>query len=221
MKVNNLDIKNNFNADVVKFEPSIMEIENNIIEMDSSYNVLLGIQQLKPQIRTLIMDFYNEDDISNFTAEISSSFRLDIDDGYIYRCFVRSTPSITQEGICAFTYKVNVYALKRKELRTIHFNGNAVITNIGNCISDAVVKLSSNNAIECFVINDITCNLSANDTLIIDGIDKKIYYESNPEISAFDSVSMVSFPKLKRGENDIMVSDDSVDITLSYYPVFM
>ena len=58
MKINNKDIKEIFNADVVSFSPSVMQIENNIITMDSGYNVNLGIQQLKPQTRTLILDFY-------------------------------------------------------------------------------------------------------------------------------------------------------------------
>ena len=57
MKINNKDIKEIFNADVVSFSPSVMQIENNIITMDSGYNVSLGTQQLKPQTRTLILDF--------------------------------------------------------------------------------------------------------------------------------------------------------------------
>ena len=74
MKVNDIDIKETFNADIVSFNMSVMQIENNIIEMDSSYRVVLGQQQMKPQKRKLVIDFYSEDDISNFTAEISSVF---------------------------------------------------------------------------------------------------------------------------------------------------
>lgn len=221
MKVNDIDIKENFNGDVVSFSPASMQIENNIVLMDSSYNAVLGEQQLKPQERTLVIDFYKEDDISNFISEISSSFILDIEDGYIYQCFTKDTPGIEQEGVQSFTFSLNVYVLKRKLLQMISFKGNKTIANLGNCMSEAIFKLSSTSAIADFKINDITCELKANDPLIIDGIDKKVYYESNPDVSAFDSTNIVVFPKLQKGENDITVSDSSVDVTVSYYPTFM
>lgn len=221
MKVNDINIKENFNGDIVSFSPASMQIENNIIEMDSSYNVVLGEQQLKPQERTLVIDFYREDDISDFISEISSSFILDIEDGYIYQCFTKDTPGIAQEGVQAFTFSLNVYVLKRKPLQTISFKGNKTITNLGNCVSEAIFKLSSTSGIADFTINDITCELKANDPLIIDGIDKKVYYESSPDVSVFDSANIVVFPKLQKGANDITVSDTTVDVTISYYPTFM
>lgn len=221
MKANDIDIKEKFNGDVVSFSPASMQIENNIVLMDSSYNAVLGEQQLKPQERTLVIDFCREDDISNFISEISSSFILDIEDGYIYQCFTKDTPGIAQEGVQSFTFSLNVYALKRKRLQMIKFKGNKTITNLGNCVSEAIFKLSSTSAVAAFTINDITCELKANDPLIIDGIDKKVYYESNPDVSAFDSTDLVAFPKLKKGDNDITVSDSNVDVTVSYYPTFM
>lgn len=221
MKVNGINIKEKFNGDVVSFSPASMQIENNIVLMDSSYNVVLGEQQLKPQERTLVIDFYKEDDMSDFTSEISSSFILDIEDGYIYQCFTKETPNINQEGVQAYTYSLNVYVLKRKPLQTISFKGNKTIANIGNCVSEAIFKLSSTSAIAEFTINGITCELKANDPLVIDGIDKKVYYESSPDVSAFDSANIVVFPKLQKGANDITVSDTTVDVTISYYPTFM
>lgn len=222
MKVNDIDIKETFNADIVSFNMSVMQIENNIIEMDSSYRVVLGQQQMKPQKRKLVIDFYSEDDISNFTAEISSVFLLDIEDGYIYQCWLTDTPDISQEGIKAFTFTADVYAIKqKKDMTVVNFKGNKKITNTGNCEAEVIFKLSSNSAISDFKINDITCELKAGDPLIIDGIDKKIYYESEPDVSAFDFATMTSFPRLKRGENDITTSDATVDVTISYYPVFM
>lgn len=221
MKVNDIDIKENFNGDVVSFSPASMQIENNIVLMDSSYNAILGEQQLKPQERTLVIDFYREDDISDFISEISSSFILNIEDGYIYQCFTKDTPGIEQEGVQSFTFSLNVYTLKRKLLQTISFKGNKTIDNLGNCVSEAIFKLSSISAVVDFTINGITCELKANDPLIIDGVDKKVYYESNPDVSAFDSTNIVVFPKLQKGENDITVSDSTVDVTVSYYPTFM
>lgn len=220
MKINNKDIKNTFNADVVSFSPSTMQIENNIVTMDSSYNVNLGTQQLKPQTRTLILDFYKEEDMSNFTSEISSSFVLDIEDGYIYWCYTKDTPTINEDMYEAYTYSVNVYALKQKDMIIQAINDD--INVLGNTYTEAVIALTSSKKLETYTINEITVkNLKANDTLIIDGIEKKVFYLSDPDTSVFDDTDIFSFPKLYPGVNDITVSDNSVAVVIKYYPTYM
>lgn len=220
MKINNKDIKETFNADVVSFSPSTMQIENNIIMMDSSYSINLGIQQLKPQIRTLVLDFYSEDDMSNFTSEISSSFVLNIHDGYIYWCYTKDTPTINEDIYESYTYSVNVYAVKQKDIVT-----KTVVNEIniqGNVYCEAVIELTSTKKLETYTINEITVkNLKANDTLIIDGIEKKVFYSSDPSASVFDDTNIFSFPKFYPGVNDITVSDSSVKVVIKYYPTYM
>lgn len=220
MKINNKDIKETFNADVVSFSPSTMQIENNIIMMDSSYSINLGIQQLKPQIRTLVLDFYSEDDMSNFTSEISSSFVLNINDGYIYWCYTKDTPTINEDIYESYTYSVNVYAVKQKDIVT-----KTVVNEIniqGNVYCEAVIELTSTKKLETYTINEITVkNLKANDTLIIDGIEKKVFYSSDPSTSVFDDTNIFSFPKFYPGVNDITVSDSSVKVVIKYYPTYM
>lgn len=220
MKINNKDIKNTFNADVVSFSPSTMQIENNIVTMDSSYNVNLGTQQLKPQIRTLVLDFHNEDDMSNFTSEISSSFVLDIEDSYIYGCYVKDTPAISEDMYEAYTYSVNVYATKQRDMITETVTNEVNIK--GNIYCEAVIELTSTKKLETYTINEITVkNLKANDTLVIDGIEKKVFYASDPDTSVFDDTDIFSFPKLYPGVNDITVSDNSVAVVIKYYPTYM
>ncbi len=220
MKINNKDIKNTFNADVVSFSPSTMQIENNIVTMDSSYNVNLGTQQLKPQIRTLVLDFHNEDDMSNFTSEISSSFVLDIEDSYIYWCYVKDTPAISEDMYEAYTYSVNVYATKQRDMITETVTNEVNIK--GNIYCEAVIELTSTKKLETYTINEITVkNLKANDTLVIDGIEKKVFYASDPDTSVFDDTDIFSFPKLYPGVNDITVSDSSVAVVIKYYPTYM
>lgn len=220
MKINNKDIKETFNADVVSFSPSTMQIENNIIMMDSSYSINLGIQQLKPQIRTLVLDFYSEDDMSNFTSEISSSFVLNINDGYIYWCYTKDTPTINEDIYESYTYSVNVYAVKQRDIVT-----KTVVNEIniqGNVYCEAVIELTSTKKLETYTINEITVkNLKANDTLIIDGIEKKVFYSSDPSTSVFDDTNIFSFPKFYPGVNDITVSDSSVKVVIKYYPTYM
>ena len=220
MKINNKDIKKTFNADIVSFSPSTLQVENNLVLMDSSYGINLGTQQLKPQMRTLILDFYNEDDMSNFTAEISSSFVLDIDDSYIYWCYLKDTPVIKEDMYESYTYSANVYVIKQKEMSIVSVTDNIDIR--GNTYAEAVIELSSRKQIETYTINEFTINnLKANDILIIDGIDKLVFYASNPDVSVFDDTNIVSFPKFKPGINDITVSDNSVNVVIKYYPTYM
>lgn len=220
MKVNSKDIKKEFNADVVSFSPSTMQIDNNIITMDSSYGINLGVQQLKPQIRKLVLDFYNEDDISNFTAEISSSFVLDIEDGYIYWCYTKSEPKIDEDMYESYTYGVDVYAIKQKNIVTETVTSTIDIQ--GNVYTEAIIELTSKNKLTSFTINEITIvDLKANDTLVIDGIHKKVFYTSDPDVSAFDETNLVSFPKFNPGVNDITVSDTGVEVVIKYYPTYM
>ena len=220
-KINNINIKEKFNGDVVSFSPSTMKIDNNIVQLENSYGLFSGIQQLNQQERTLIIDFWNEDDMSNFTAEVSSSFILDINDGYKYFCTTKSNPDIKEDGYMAYTYSLPVYCLKQKDM-IIHKNVKGSIFVLGNVYAEAIVEIHSVKDIETLTINDITIsNLKANDTLIIDGIDKMIFYESNPDYSVIESTDLTSFPVLNPGKEEIDVSDESVNITIKYYPTYM
>lgn len=220
MKINNKDIKKTFNADVVRFSPSTMQIENNIVTMDSSYGINPGVQQLKPQTRKLVLDFYSEDDMSNFTAEISSSFVLDIEDGFIYWCYTKETPGITEDMYESYTYSVNVYSIKQKDI--IIETVTDTINVSGNVYCEAVIELTSMKKAETYTINEIEVkNLKANDTLLIDGIEKKVFYSSDPSTSVFDDTNIFSFPKFYPGVNDITVSDASVKVVIKYYPTYI
>lgn len=218
MKINNKNL-DEFNIDgIVMSWTGSIGINNNLFERENGLYPILGVQQLSAQNRTLIVDFTSEDDISNFTVEISTKSELDIDDNYIYDCFLSGTPIIEQDGISSFTVSYPLKVIKRKSL--VSQRVTTAITNVGNVKIGAKIKLTSDSVKNALLLNDYTINMSAG-TLVIDGINNLVYYEASPNVSALDDVEMIAFPYLVPGTNEITISDNSVLIDIEYYPTFM
>lgn len=219
MYINNKDF-NLFHASIVSFSPTTMEIDNNIFESEEGYMPFLRNQYLKPQSRELVVDFISEEDISDLTAEISRESILDLGDSYIYKCYLKGAPSVSEEGYQSYTVSYPLYVIKQKEKEVIK-NKKSFIA-IGNLYADAMIEIDSPMNLDRFQVNAyVVRNLKANNTLVIDGINKLIYYKDTPDVSAFDDTNIDTFPKVYPNENRVMVSDESVDITITYYPTFM
>lgn len=219
MKLNDTDL-DILNIKVVSFSPTTLDIENNLILPENNYNVILGKQLLGPQRRNLILHFTQEDDISTITSLVKGYFTLDLDDGYIYKCWAQKQPFISEEAYQYYTYNLDVYCLKQQSMITKTDVLDFVV--YGNIYAEAIVKLTSAALVSSLTFNDMTItDLAAGDTLVIDGIDKVVYYESDPDTSVFDSVDMIDFPKLEPGLNNMTISDETVSFTVSYYPTFM
>lgn len=218
MKINNTNI-DTFNARVISFSPSTLSIDNNLTTLDNSYNVAIGQQVLGAQSRTLVIDIRSEEDISNLTALIKDQFTLDLDDGYIFKCYTKKAPYITEEAYQFYTYYLDVYCIKQKAMVT---ETGLTFTVTGNITAEAIIEVTSATAIASLAIDEMTItDLVANDTLVIDGIDKKVYYSSDPDTSVFDDVDMVDFPKLEPGATTVVISGGTVTTAIKYFPTYM
>lgn len=215
MKINNIDISE-FNAQVVNFDASSLSIDNSINLIEGSITPIMGKQLLNASERVLIVDFVNEEDIGNFIVEISSFSLLNLDDGYQYKCYLIDTPSIVRDGYNAYTVSFNLYVLKQKEMQEVGF----LFVNAGQVETEAIYEISSQEELSNVLVGEyIIKTLRANDVLVIDGIDKLIYYKSNPNISVIDDIEIYSFPKVKKRRNDIKMSE-GVELVVKYYPTY-
>lgn len=220
MKINNKEL-NQYNVQGIYMSwTGLMNINTNMFAPDSSYLPVMGTLQLSAQSRTLIVDFINEEDVSNFTSELCNESLLDIDDGYEYLIWLNGTPEITQDGYGAYTVSYPLLVIKRKSLITKTLSNNKIVIE-GNIQAEIRMKITSTKVIKDLIVDSYKIPSMKADTLIIDGIDKKVYYKSNPDVSAFDDVEMTEFPKLKSGENVINISDSTVTVVIEYYPIFM
>lgn len=219
MKINNREFQE-FHASVVRFSPVSMEFSQEILFSEYSYYPIMGEKSMKPQQRELVIDFTSEEDISNFSAEAQKECILDLDDGYRYHCYPSTFGKISEEAYGAYTGTYAFYTLKQKPLVTEVLTNS--IVNQGNIETNLIYEITSEKAVDDFQIGDIRImNLPANKTIIIDGIDKRIYYQDIPDVSAFDSVVLSRFPVLSEGINEITKSDPDVQVIVKYYPTFM
>lgn len=219
MKINNKEFEQ-FHASVVSFSPATLNINNNIIISESDYMPINGVRKLEASRRDLVIDFINDNDISDFTAEIMEESILNIDDGFLYRIWLIEQPSITQEGVDAFTVTFGLYTIKQKTSITLIDSKEVVFE--GNVASGMRLELTAAQNVENVTINDILVKeLKGEDTFVIDGIDKLVYYASAPEESAFDNVVMTSFPKAVPGSQSITLNRDDVSFKITYAPTYL
>lgn len=219
MRINNKEIKD-FRASIVSFDMNTLGIENNIMLLESSYLPVLREQKLSAQERVLIIDFINQDDISDFTVECCRESILDIDDGYEYVCYLKASPTIQTDGLKAYTVSYPMYVIKRKSMIS-EILGESVYVQ-GNVKTNCIYEITSQQDTDVFSIDSfVVKNLKANDALIIDGINKLIYRLSAPALSAFDDVELISFPNLEPGIHRFIKSDENVQVILKYYPTYM
>ena len=219
MKINNKSFEQ-FRASVVRFAPASLVIDNHITIPESGYIPIQGLRTLEAPKRELVIDFVNEADVSDFTVEIMNESILDLEDGFFYRVWLSEQPVITQEGVHAFTATYGLYTIKQKE--------DIVIANMkeysieGNVESGLRLELTALEDVEHFVWNDIEVkHLKGQDTLVIDGRDKLIYYTSDPSKSAFDSVVLTAFPKAIPGTHSIDTTHEDVAYKMIYAPTYL
>lgn len=220
MNINGKSFLESFRANVVSFVPTTMRINNNIFESDASYLPIQGEQQLRAQERELIVDFTSEEDISNMTVEFQNESTIDIDDGYIYRVWLKENPSISEEAYGFYTVSYHLFVIKQKPMQTI--SNYKDFTIIGNITTGVILEISATENLDSVKVGDYAIrDLKADDTLIIDGINMLVYYNKTPNISAFDDIDLMHFPKLSPGKQSIDCSSDKVSVVIKYYPTYM
>lgn len=218
MNINNKDFKSHFHGDVVSFALTTMEIENEVYFPDGSFIPILNATILRPQTRELLIDFSDALDMSNFAAELSKPCVIDVDDGYLYEGILVSK-SESQEGIRAFTGTYSFQVIKRKSLK---IESTETFFVEGNCDCGCIYEITASQEREEVCVDGMTIyGMHANQTIILDGIDKLIYDKEEPSISMFDSIDLLSFPKLIPGLHQMKKSDETIAVVIKYYPIFM
>lgn len=156
--------------------------------------------------------------MSNFAAELLKPCTIDIEDGFIYDGILVSKAE-SEDGVCAFTGTYTFQVIKRKEMK---IETRDTFQVEGNCICGCIYEIHALQALEQVTIDGLTIyHLYDQETLVIDGIDKLIYDKNSPEVSAFDQTNLLNFPKLKPGVHTVQKSDESIEVVIKYYPIFM
>lgn len=219
MYINDKKLEEYFHCHVVSFGAATMECIPDVYFADGSYRPILAGNDIKPAQKELILDFVKQEDFSNFAAEVLKPFSLDLEDGYFYECILLSKDEQDDGFQTSYTCTYTMYALKKKALLT-HKEGSFMV--MGNYEADCMYELRSPKDIALFEVDGmIVRNLKAEVPLIIDGIQKLVYYQNAPDISAMEDIELLAFPKLKIEEHEIKKSDEAVEIIIRYYPMFL
>lgn len=223
MFINNKSIKE-FNMKINFFSYQPANLIANVTLLEKSMRPAQGKKLLTLKNMVLVAEFISKKDISNFIAELYQHEEnlLDIDDGYLYHCW-NADLSAPVDEIAKNLYRISIpflvlQTLSRQEEK-LNMPSNEII-NLGNIESECIYEITANTTTEFMIDNINIKSLEGNRTLVIDGINKLVYYKDEPEISKFDLTDLKSFPKLPVGKSNIIRTEDStVSCLLSYYPV--
>lgn len=218
MLINNKSFET-LEAVFISFTYACPEITSNILSNGLS-QIDMGMD-VNPSLRILQLAFESEMAMSDFMAETAKQFTIYDDEADLYYdCILNTTPQIQHLGNLKFLVDYTVSCICHGSLKTVK---ELLFDADGNTYSGCIYKITSSADISDFKINDYTIsNLEANRTFIIDGIDKLVYYQDDITLSMFDEVkNLIKFPVVTPGENEIVISDESVDFELQYYPMYM
>lgn len=111
-------------------------------------------------------------------------------------------------------------AVRRYPLETKVFEtGNGIVKNLGSVPSGVKFVITPKKDITSFKINGVTIkNLSSGLPFVIDGLVGEVKCNG---INRFLDTDLIEFPKINPGNNEIVVSDTSVKVEVSYYPTFI
>lgn len=218
MKINDKDIKAYFHGDVCRFNDTTMEIENETFLPYGSYLPIIQSTSIKPQVKELVIDFINAEDMSDFAAEIVTPCVIDMEDGYFYECVLTGKQE-TQDGIQAYSATYTFQVMKRKAM-VVETQENFFVE--GNCVCGCIYEIKALEEMRDVIVDAIVLHdMKKDQTIIVDGIHKLIYDVTTPDVSAFDQSELTSFPKLKPGSHQVVKNNEHIVMVIKYYPVFM
>lgn len=222
MQLNGKNLYDVFHMRVKSFTFQPLHIEGNYMQQEGTIWPIQSTPIVSAKPMVIEADFRTAIDISNFIAEIYHNDHniLDMDDGFLYHCSLEGVDQCVDESWTGW-YHVSL------DLKVVQ-TGNLIKASSdsfdvkGNFETECRYEILSTNPLNTFTVDDYTVKgLEANRKFILDGIEKKIYYEDEPYISKFDDTDIVAFPKLNPGIHNIVKSNSSVKITIVYYPTFM
>lgn len=114
----------------------------------------------------------------------------------------------TVDFVCIMSEPETTINLNKTSTQSVNIKGNSEV--------EVIYTVTTTTTIGQLKINDITINnVLANQTLIIDGVNKKITQNG---INKFKDCDMVKFPTLQPGNNTITINVLTPTITLKYKP---
>ncbi len=218
MRINNRDITD-LNATLNGFTYESSAVEREIL--NNGIGHILLSSTVKPQIRSLIVTFTSEQDISRFSALIASHpLEIDTEDGFIYDCLLTTTPLVEHLGRDYYTVTYVLSCIKKGHRQRFKVVFPCVNINIlGNQPTPPIITIIPKQNADAVTICGITVrNLRKDCTVIIDSIDKLI--EENGE-NKFNDCDLKQFCRLIPGVQEITASSDQVDVLIEYDPIYM
>lgn len=161
------------------------------------------------------------DNVTRFEAYLMFHGTVEIllPDGYLYSSVCTSLGAGALDGTGEQEVAYNFTAVRHKPLQIISLTG--LSTTVLCEATTAVycrVSLTADKDYNSITIFGITVNnISANDVIVIDGIDKSV---TKNGVNIFNDTDLIEFPTLKQGKNTITVSSDTVKGYIEYYPIY-
>lgn len=225
---------------VKDFKIGATAVENTAYQgVDSTnFNVLSTVRGMRQITVTLFYKATTKRELALKKAKIDNALgngkvELYMPDGFYYTSYLTGAGEESvlgvegQDVIALCTYTLN--GIRHDELETISAtSGTAFECKSMIAMTDVRITVPANGATGNYVISDaagigaVTVNnVGVNDTITIDGINKRILKNGAPFTG---SMSFTRFPKLVPGENTIRVYYGGVyrtkAITVEYYPTY-
>ena len=239
MTVNNIDIAN-YSARLLSYSVSGTTLTNNVsantdlVKMPALYSTEYGMRTLTVTLTFLprldgcsakgtdIMDRYAvaTDNIAKFEADIiGKKVEISLPDGYIYSSIVTSVPAATFDGSGEHdvTYTFNAIRHKQTVTANVAPNGKIYCKSTTPCKYKLAVTLPEQSSL-ITVCNIAIINISANTTLVIDGVLGIITLGG---VNKYLDSTLIEFPLLYPGENTITCNNSQANIQVTYTPVFV
>lgn len=216
MLINNVDIKS-YDAVLVSFCYTSPHMTVELLS--TGMNHIKKELALKPKPMELKLVFQSDSKVGNFISQLLDQVIIDTEDGYLYDCLLSQAPNVVHLGLQIYEVTFTFSTIKKKPLITL-INPN--VANIqGDYDAPCIYEITPISDLPLLTIDGYRLqNLKANDTFVLDGINKLVYRKSKLDLSAFSDTNLTKFPILKVGAHTFSASI-AVNFTVKYYPIFL
>ncbi len=141
----------------------------------------------------------------------------EVDSEIEYICAYENQVVVEKINEVASIATYNFKAVKRGIEKSIPLNNlSNVITIEGTAMADATYEVTPKSDLIDFTINDVILkNLTANKTVIVDGLNKTVTVDG---VNKFKDTDFLSFPKFKPGSHTISLNRTNVTVIMKYHP---
>jgi len=226
MRINNKPLES-FHMKVNSFTYQPFSIERQVFQPDYAVKPVMGRLEIAPKEMKLVAEFRSKLDISNFLAELLKHKEniLDVDDGFLYRCFLFSVKDIVDEywqGWYRITVTLSV--IQEGSRRKIYLKkARNNIHVAGNWTTDCLFEITPKKNLETFTIFGYEIRRLYKDrTVYLDGETKRVYTSSEPNKYSDCVLKNKMFPCLDPGQQTINMNNvTDVTVVLKYTPIYI